>query len=72
MGDKTQIGTLLLSVKYQSFLAVFLGSLAALCAATVLGVFVAGRVHKFIPARYLSPATGVLFILLGAGTLVLA
>ena len=69
MGDKTQIATLLLSVKYQSFVSVFLGSLAALSAATLLGVMVAGRLHKFIPAKYISPASGGLFILLGVGTL---
>jgi putative Ca2+/H+ antiporter (TMEM165/GDT1 family) len=69
MGDKTQIGTLLLSVKYQSFAAVFLGSLAALTAATLLGVLVAGRLHKHIPTRYISPLSGALFILLGAATL---
>jgi putative Ca2+/H+ antiporter (TMEM165/GDT1 family) len=72
MGDKTQIATLLLSVKYQSFAAVFLGSLAALTCATLLGVLVAGRLHKFIPARYISPVSGALFILLGAGTLLFA
>lgn len=72
MGDKTQIGTLLLSVKYQSFVAVFLGSLAALTAATLLGVLVAGRLHKHIPTRYISPLAGVLFILLGVGTLLWA
>jgi putative Ca2+/H+ antiporter (TMEM165/GDT1 family) len=72
MGDKTQIATLLLSVKYQSFTAVFLGSLAALTCATLLGVLVAGRLHKFIPARYISPVSGGLFILLGVGTLLFA
>jgi len=72
MGDKTQIATLLLSVKYQSFASVFLGSLAALTAATLVGVLVAGRLHKFIPAKYISPVSGVLFILLGIGTLVFA
>ena len=72
MGDKTQIATLLLSVKYQSFLAVFLGSLTALSFATLIGILVAGRLHTFIPARYIRPASGILFILLGIGTLVLA
>jgi putative Ca2+/H+ antiporter (TMEM165/GDT1 family) len=72
MGDKTQIGTLLLSIKYQNFAAVFLGSLAALSAATLLGVVVAGRLHKFIPVKYVAPASGILFILLGIGTLLLA
>ena len=72
MGDKTQIATLLLSVKYQSFVAVFLGSLAALTCATLLGVLIAGRLHKVIPARYITPVSGGLFILLGAGTLLLA
>lgn len=72
IGDKTQIGTLLLAVKYQSFAAVFLGSLGALFCATLLGVLVAGRLHKFIPAKLISPLAGFLFIVLGAGTLLLA
>lgn len=72
MGDKTQIATLLLSVKYQSFLAVFLGSLAALSVATLFGILVAGRLHTFIPARYINPLSAILFVLLGIGTLVLA
>jgi putative Ca2+/H+ antiporter (TMEM165/GDT1 family) len=72
MGDKTQIGTLLLSVKYQSFTFVFLGSLAALSLATLIGVLVAGRLHKFIPAKYITPVSGLLFILLGVGSLVFA
>lgn len=71
MGDKTQIATLLLSVKYQSFLSVFLGSLVALSFASFLGILVAGRLHRFIPAKYITPISGVLFILLGAGTIVL-
>jgi putative Ca2+/H+ antiporter (TMEM165/GDT1 family) len=72
MGDKTQIGTLLLSVKYQSFLSVFLGSLAALSLAAFLGVLVAGRLHTFIPEKYVSPFAGMLFIILGVGTLLFA
>ncbi len=70
MGDKTQIATLLLSVKYQSFLAVFLGSLAALSLASLLGIIVAGRLHTVIPAKFVTPASGILFVLLGLGTLV--
>ncbi len=72
MGDKTQVGTLLLAVKYQSFGAVFLGSLAALACATLLGVLVAGRLQKHLPVRYLPRLSGVLFILLGAGALLVA
>lgn len=69
MGDKTQIATLLLSVKYQSFLSVFLGSLAALSFASLLGILLAGRLHKFIPQKYIAPIAGILFLLLGIGTL---
>jgi len=72
MGDKTQIATLLLSVKYQNFIAVFLGSLVALSLASLLGILVAGRLHKIIPARLVTPAAGVLFMLLGLGTLIFA
>lgn len=69
MGDKTQIATLLLSVKYQSFLTVFLGSLAALSLASLVGIVVAGKLHKYIPARYIGLLSGSLFIVLGLGTL---
>lgn len=72
MGDKTQIATLLLSVKYQSFLSVFLGSLTALTAATLVGVIVAGRLHRFLPAGFVSPLSGLLFILLGLAALLFA
>lgn len=72
MGDKTQIATLLLSVKYQNFTSVFLGSLVALSVATLIGVLVARRLHKFIPPKYIAPVAGLLFILLGVGTLVFA
>jgi len=72
MGDKTQIATLLLSVKYQSFASVFIGSLAALSLASFLGVLVAGRFHKFIPVKYITPLSGLLFILLGVGALIFA
>jgi putative Ca2+/H+ antiporter (TMEM165/GDT1 family) len=72
MGDKTQIATLLLSVKYQTFLSVFLASTAALTFAAFIGILVAGRLHKFIPAKYISPVAGVLFIVLGLGTILFA
>jgi putative Ca2+/H+ antiporter (TMEM165/GDT1 family) len=69
MGDKTQIATLLLSVKYQSFFSVFFGSLAALSFASLIGILLAGRLHRFIPQKYIAPMAGLLFILLGVGTL---
>lgn len=72
MGDKTQVATLLLSIKYQSFFSVFLGSLAGLTLSALLGILIAGRLHRFIPAKYITPVSGLLFILLGVGTLVLS
>ncbi len=72
MGDKTQIATLLLSVKYRSFFSVFLGSLAALSFASLIGVLLADRFHRFIPRKYISPAAGLLFIVLGTVTLLFA
>ncbi len=71
MGDKTQIATLLLSVKYRNFYSVFFGSLAALSLASSIGILIAGRLHKFIPSGYITPVSALLFILLGIGTLVL-
>lgn len=72
MGDKTQVAVLLLSVKYQSFYSVFLGSLAGLSLASLIGVLAAGSLHKSIPFGYIRPISGVLFMLIGLGTLLLA
>jgi putative Ca2+/H+ antiporter (TMEM165/GDT1 family) len=72
MGDKTQIATLLLSVKYQTFLSVFLASTAALTVAAFIGILIAGRLHQFIPKKFIAPIAGVLFIVLGTGTLLFA
>ena len=72
MGDKTQIATLLLSVKYRTFLSVFLGSLAALTLSSLLGILVAGRLNKYIPAKLVGPVAGMLFIVIGTGTIIFA
>ncbi len=72
MGDKTQIGTLLLSVKYQAFFPVFLGSLLALSLAALIGVLLAGRLHALIPVRYIRPASAALFVVMGVATLIAA
>ncbi len=72
MGDKTQIATLLLSVKYRTFFSVFLGSLAALTLSSLIGILLAGRLNKYIPAKVVAPAAGILFILLGIGTIIFA
>ena len=71
LGDKTQIATLLLSVKYQNFYSVFLGSLAALCFATIIGIFVAGRLQRFLPKKYITRVSGFLFLIIGAITLIM-
>jgi len=71
MGDKTQIATLLLSIKYQNFFSVFFGSLAALSLASFIGILVAGRLHKVIPSGYITPVSALLFVLMGIGTLIL-
>lgn len=72
MGDKTQIATLLLSVKYQGFYSVFFGSLAGLSLASLIGILAADSLHKFIPFGYIRPISGVLFMLMGLGTLLMA
>jgi putative Ca2+/H+ antiporter (TMEM165/GDT1 family) len=70
LGDKTQLATLLFASREgSSLLTVFLGASLALVASAGLGVLAGALISTHVPARYLSYAAGVGFILIGAWTL---
>ena len=70
LGDKTQLATLGLAADSKSRLAVFLGSASALVATSLIAVLAGGLVARYIPPDYLKKGAGILFLMLGAWTLV--
>lgn len=73
LGDKTQLATLsFASDERHSRTAVFLGAAAALVASAGLGVLGGALLRGWLSPRVLSVAAGILFLVLGAWTLVRA
>lgn len=70
LGDKTQLATLGLAADSKSRLAVFLGSASALVATSLIAVLAGGLVARYIPPDYLKKGAGILFLMLGAWTLI--
>lgn len=70
IGDKTQIATVLLAAKYNSFWAVILGSTLGLLVANVPVVYLGEWLMTKIPFKAVRITACVLFCLLGVITLV--
>lgn len=70
LGDKTQLATLTFaSDERHSRLAVFLGAASALVASAALGVLGGTLMRGWMNPRVLETIAGVLFLVLGAWTL---
>ncbi|WP_026476766.1 TMEM165/GDT1 family protein [Alkaliphilus transvaalensis] len=69
LGDKTQLQTMLLATQSKSVWPVFIGSSLALILSSLVGVFAATYITKYINPQYLQMAAGVLFIIIGFLTL---
>jgi putative Ca2+/H+ antiporter (TMEM165/GDT1 family) len=65
LGDKTQIATFLRAAESTDRMAVFIGSAAALVAASLMAVVFGSSFSRILPSNYLKPIAGGLFILLG-------
>lgn len=65
LGDKTQITTLILAIKYNAIIFVFLGIIFAYLLIIGLGVFIGKKLLKFIPQRYLRIFSSFLFLTFG-------
>lgn len=66
LGDKTQLATLCMAVRYRSSLAVFAGAALALTTITLVSVLLAEGLIRVVPIAYLNRLTGLLFIVIGA------
>ena len=69
IGDKTQIATVLLAAKYQTMLWVVCGSVLGLMLADVPVIYLGDMLIKKIPAKAVRIAACILFVVLGAITL---
>lgn len=68
LGDKTQLASALLATQY-SPLIVFAGVVSALALLTISALFIGKLIAKHVSQKYLSRMAGLIFLLIGAGTL---
>lgn len=66
LGDKTQLAVFTLVTQSKAPWEVFLGSVLALSAVTLIGVLFGDAVTRFIPPQYLRLGAAFLFIGIGA------
>lgn len=69
LGDKTQLQTMLLATQSKSAWTVFVGSSLALILSSLIGVFAATILNKYISPQQLQTTAGFAFIIIGVLTL---
>ena len=65
MGDKTQLATISLAVKYQSMINVLMGTTLGMIVADAIGIIVGIVMRKHIPERIIKWVSAGIFILFG-------
>ena len=65
MVDKTQLAVLGFASQSKSTMSVIIGAMAAFLILTVLAAYLGGFITKYVSAKNLNIASGVLFIVLG-------
>lgn len=65
LGDKSQLATIALSGQTRSLRAVFLGTVAALLLASLLGVILGGSAAQFLPIRWVKTIAAIGFAVMG-------
>lgn len=65
MGDKTQLATISLAVKYQSMLSVLAGTTIAMVTADAIGIVIGIIMRKHIPERAIKWFSAIVFVLFG-------
>ena len=71
MGDKTQIATVMLAARYESYLAVVAGTTLGMMLANVPVVWLGERVTRLLPHRVVPIVSALVFAVLGVLALVL-
>jgi len=70
-GDKTQIATGLLAIKYKLPLLVFLGTMSSLAVLNIIYIFLGKKLVKIIPFNKVKKISAIVFILFGAASIFL-
>lgn len=65
MGDKTQLATISLAVKYQNMLGVLMGTTFAMVVADAIGIIFGMAIHKRLPEEKIKWIAAAMFILFG-------
>ncbi|MCU0665501.1 MAG: TMEM165/GDT1 family protein [Candidatus Omnitrophica bacterium] len=65
MGDKTQLATISLAIKYQNMLGVLMGTTCGMLIADAFGIIVGVVMRKHIPEKTIKWISAVIFILFG-------
>ncbi len=65
LGDKTQIATISLAIRYQHLTAVLAGTTLAMLAANAVGIVAGVVMHKHLPEKTIKWCSAALFILFG-------
>jgi len=65
MGDKTQLATVSLAVKYQNMAGVLMGTTLAMVVADAIGIIVGIVLHKHMPERAVKWVSAIIFVLFG-------
>jgi Ca2+/H+ antiporter, TMEM165/GDT1 family len=69
MGDKTQIATLSLAAKFDSFILVTIGSTFGTIIADILAIFLGSKFLSKIPIKIIKNICGIIFIILAILTI---
>ncbi|MBW7862276.1 MAG: TMEM165/GDT1 family protein [Rhodocyclaceae bacterium] len=70
MGDKTQIATVMLAARYDTFIAVVTGTTLGMMIANAPAVLAGDRIARRLPVTLLHGIAAVLFAVLGLGALI--
>lgn len=65
MGDKTQLATVALAVKYNAPVATLMGTTAGMLVADAIGIYIGVVLGKRLPERLIKWVSAILFILFG-------
>lgn len=65
MGDKTQLATISLAIKYQSMISVLMGTTVGMIIADAFGIIVGIVLKKHIPEKTIKWFSAIIFILFG-------
>jgi len=71
MGDKTQIATVMLAARYESYLAVVVGTTLGMMLANVPVVWCGERVTRLVPLRVVRLISALVFVGLGLAALLI-